>query len=341
MTIGEATERYLDEILPTSPSDEARRTQRLHMAEVERYFGADTLLTSITQATISEAANRRGKQPLTRWKRVTPFVRKRDRTPLTPEAVYELAPLAQMPTPGCVNRQLIEPLRRVLRRAKKQWGVMIDLDQFTWGGRDGVKRKEPDERNRELSLKEELRFWAALPKGYHDICELFIISGKRQSIWLGLEKDKVDLEAEAITFRLLKKRSVQIVTQRLTQREFAIVKKAYAESPADCPFIFTIESERNFEHGAIRAISAQMLRRAVTAACAKAGIEDFHPHDFRHTFGSRLARATNNIKLVQKAMDHSNIKSTLRYVSVQQEEIVEARGRVQTARAPLRLVAAE
>ncbi|CAA2137730.1 Tyrosine recombinase XerC [Hyphomicrobium sp. ghe19] len=77
------------------------------------------------------------------------------------------------------------------------------------------------------------------------------------------------------------------------------------------------------------------------AACAKAGIEDFHPHDFRHTFGSRLARATKNIKLVQKAIDHSNIKSTLRYVSVQQEEIVEARGRVQTARAPLRLVAAE
>ena len=210
-----------------------------------------------------------------------------------------------------------------------------------WCGRDGVKRKEPDERNRELSLKEELRFWAVLPKGYHDICELFIISGKRQSIWLGLEKDKVDIEARTITFRLLKKRSVQIVAQRLTQREHEIVHKAYSESPAECPFIFTIESERDFEHGAIRAISAQMLRRAVTAACKKAGIEDFRPDDFRHTFGSRLARTTKNIKLVQKAMDHSNIKSTLRYVSVQQEEIVEARGLIKTARPTLKLAAAE
>jgi len=85
-------------------------------------------------------------------------------------------------------------------------------------------------------------------------------SGKRQSIWLGLEKDKVDIEARTITFRLLKKRSVQIVTQSLTQREHEIVHTAYAESPAECPFIFTTESERNFEHGAIRGLFASQVQ---------------------------------------------------------------------------------
>lgn len=45
---------------------------------------------------------------------------------------------------------------------------------------------------------------------------------------------------------------------------------------------------------------------------AKAGVKDFRFHDYRHDFGTKLLRDCGNLKLVQKAMNHTDIKSTLR-----------------------------
>jgi integrase len=55
-----------------------------------------------------------------------------------------------------------------------------------------------------------------------------------------------------------------------------------------------------------------------------AGVVGFRFHDFRHDFGTRLLRETGNLKLVQKALNHSDIKSTLRYAHVLDSELVEA-----------------
>ena len=44
---------------------------------------------------------------------------------------------------------------------------------------------------------------------------------------------------------------------------------------------------------------------------AKAGVKDFRFHDFRHDFATKLLRDTGNLKLVQKALNHADIKSTL------------------------------
>ena len=49
---------------------------------------------------------------------------------------------------------------------------------------------------------------------------------------------------------------------------------------------------------------------------AKAGVKDFRFHDYRHDFGTKLLRETGNLKLVQKALNHRDIKSTLRYAHV-------------------------
>jgi len=42
----------------------------------------------------------------------------------------------------------------------------------------------------------------------------------------------------------------------------------------------------------------------------KAGVKDFRFHDYRHDFGTKLLRETGNLKLVQKALNHRDIKST-------------------------------
>lgn len=331
MTLEQACARYLAELVEDPSKPNARRQHELCLSELLRFLGPDTPLVSITQNDVSDAARRRAHTPIAKLKRIGSFVRKRDRlTGQAPE--YRWRETDKLPTPATVNRQLIEPLRRVLRRAKKQWGVPVDLEQFTWGGRDGVKRSEPAGRVRELSADEDRSFWQALNPAYADLCELYLISGKRQAVWLGLTKTDVNLASGTITTRLLKKRRPEVRTTKLTQREFEIVAKAYADSPKDCPVVFTAVSESPRDRGARIPITPRMLRTKVAAACATAGIMDFHPHDFRHTFGSRLMRDTGNLKLTQEAMEHASIASTLRYTHVQQEEVLEARARLSVSR---------
>jgi integrase len=57
---------------------------------------------------------------------------------------------------------------------------------------------------------------------------------------------------------------------------------------------------------------------------AAAGVKDFRFHDFRHTFATELLRDSGNLKLVQKALNHSDINSTLRYAHVLDEDVATA-----------------
>ena len=65
---------------------------------------------------------------------------------------------------------------------------------------------------------------------------------------------------------------------------------------------------------------------------AKAGVRNFRFHDFRHDFGTKLLRDTGNLKLVQRALNHADIKSTLKYAHVLDEEIAAAVERVAKCR---------
>jgi integrase len=64
----------------------------------------------------------------------------------------------------------------------------------------------------------------------------------------------------------------------------------------------------------------------------RAGVTGFRWHDLRHDFGTKLLRATGNLRLVQKAMNHSDMKTTLRYAHVLDSEVAEALESVQKSR---------
>jgi integrase len=48
-------------------------------------------------------------------------------------------------------------------------------------------------------------------------------------------------------------------------------------------------------------------------AIRKAGVSDFHWHDLRHTFASRLAMAGVGLRAIQDALGHKSIAMTVRY----------------------------
>ena len=54
----------------------------------------------------------------------------------------------------------------------------------------------------------------------------------------------------------------------------------------------------------------------------KSGInKDISPHTLRHTFATDLLRETKNIRLVQKALGHSDISTTMVYTHIVDEEL--------------------
>ena len=74
-----------------------------------------------------------------------------------------------------------------------------------------------------------------------------------------------------------------------------------------------------------RPVNDRWLRRMVKRVAEQAGIvKDIHPHSLRHTFATDLLRSTKNLRLVQKALGHSNIETTMIYAHIVDEELESA-----------------
>ena len=67
---------------------------------------------------------------------------------------------------------------------------------------------------------------------------------------------------------------------------------------------------RNHQGAPLRACA---LHDSFQNAVKRAKLEDFHFHDLRHTFASRLIMAGVDIRTVQELMGHKTIAMTLRY----------------------------
>ena len=64
----------------------------------------------------------------------------------------------------------------------------------------------------------------------------------------------------------------------------------------------------------------------------RAGVTGFRFHDYRHNLATKLLRETGNLKLVQRALNHRDIKTTMRYAHVLDDEVTAALERVSESR---------
>ena len=69
-------------------------------------------------------------------------------------------------------------------------------------------------------------------------------------------------------------------------------------------------------------IDDRYLRRMVKRYGEKAAIaKDVHPHMLRHTFATDLYSQTKNIRMVQKALGHSDLATTMIYTHIVDDEM--------------------
>ena len=180
-TLGEAVDRYLDEVLPTKPRNRDRVNRERHLRWWKEQLG-DTRLYELTPDTIARKRDafargdtRRGSQR----------------------------------TGGTVNRYLVS-LSHLLSVARKQWRWVDENAAF-----DVPKLEEPKGRVRFLDENERKRLLEACRKSanpnLYPIVVVALSTGMRRSEILGLRWPNVDLKGGRLVLHVTKNRDRRVV----------------------------------------------------------------------------------------------------------------------------------
>lgn len=279
LTLEDAATRYWNEAAQdfADPSGERGRIQNL-----KRLLGKHTMLDDLDDARLSQFVARRRME----------------------NARNKTTPVA----PATLNREL-ECLGRVLKRARRLWGVLTPPELSV----TVHKLKEPKERVRSLTGDEDAALFKAIDKvrpDFRDMVEFALITGKRLSEVICLEKRKVD--RRAMEARVIQKGGQEIVIS-LTAYSLAILDRNWMRHK-ERVFTYICQKNRVNRRKARRyPFTADGWRKPWKAILEEAGIMDFRFHDLRHTALTRILAATGNLRAVQDAADHRSIVSTARY----------------------------
>ena len=148
--------------------------------------------------------------------------------------------------------------------------------------------------------------------------KLFLASGLRLSEMINLRWKDVNLmtgQLKVVEGKGAKDRILWISDSII--EELRIWKEKQAKKLGLCENVFTTNSKNKLDD--------RNIRRMVAEYSKKAGIiKNVSPHTFRHTFASDLLSATKNIRLVQKALGHEDLSTTMIYTHIVDEEFKEA-----------------
>lgn len=188
------------------------------------------------------------------------------------------------------------------------------------------------ERVREMTPDEEKRYFKAMRPDLVDFFRFAMKRGIRRSGILGLRWSDLDLQRGLITYTLKRRQgeAPRRVSKRLTPDEVALL----ARQPRVGPYVFTYVCGKTQARGPKAKVARikgerypltpTVLRQAHAKACSAAGIEDFRIHDHRHTAATRLLRTSRNLRHAQLLLDHTNIKTTVKYAHATEDEVYDA-----------------
>ena len=187
-----------------------------------------------------------------------------------------------------------------------------------------VRQEHP----RELMGDEGERLEAAMRDDYAPLFAFAMATGMRQSECL-LRWSEVDWGA-----RQIRKtgKGGRLITVPITDtiREILWPLQGHHRD-----FVFTYiatRTHRTWAKGQHYPITLAGLRAHWHRLRKVAGVTDFRYHDIRHDVATKALRETGNLKLVSRMLNHRDLRSTLRYAHVLDEEVAEGFERLAQAR---------
>lgn len=216
-----------------------------------------------------------------------------------------------------VNRTVTQPLRHLMNRARTVWKAMVA--DVKWSE---LILKEPKERIREASSKEENAIRNTLSRGYDVAVEFAFSSGCRRMEILALRWEHIDMDGKMIT---VTGKGGKARTLPLTPRLHQIIEKCIGHHKT-CVFTYTA-SRTDKRKGLIRGqrypLTEAGLKTAFRRAVATAGVSNFRFHDTRHTMATRTLRKSN-IRVVQRMLGHEDVATTAKYAHAVMDDIAVA-----------------
>jgi len=223
--------------------------------------------------------------------------------------------------PATVNRSAIEPLRKVLNRARDTWGQKVN--KIDW------KRHmlaEPKERVREMSHSEEESLFEKLRPDYQAVVRFAMQSGCRLceivpgKEFPGLRWTDVDWSGRKITV-LGKGRILGTIPISPGIRELLFPLQGNHE---DSVFTYVAQKTRD---GRVKGEHYPMTREGLKTEWRRAKLDakllDYR-HDNRHTAATGILRATGNLKAVQKLLRHTDVSTTAKYAHALIDDVRDA-----------------
>jgi len=217
--------------------------------------------------------------------------------------------------PGTLVRSLIGPMTAVLNFAAKR----------KWCDRPELERPDFDDQRKRWATREEAERLVGAAQRLQPLIIFLLLSGARLSEALRLKWSDVDLTARWIVFRNTKRnkrgedqpgedRGVPIHPQLLAVLANLPGPRSGAVFKTHLGTAYAIPQRQG--GGQIKTGWAMTL--------ARAGIEDLHVHDLRHTFATYLRQTGCDEQLRDEIMGHASSKMGRRYAHVPRPELIAA-----------------
>jgi integrase/recombinase XerC len=153
----------------------------------------------------------------------------------------------------------------------------------------------------------ELLDLAVEPRG-RALVLVFLNSGLRVSEAVNLNAEDIDYESNSVIVRGKGQKDRVVFFNQETLAAFALL-------PESGPLFVNTKGGR---------LTARSVQRILAEYGAQIGRPDLHPHLLRHQFATTLLRGCKRVELVQKALGHANINTTLGYAQLVQDDLAEA-----------------
>ena len=207
-------------------------------------------------------------------------------------------------------------INRYLEVLSKMFNIAVDNDWLSKNPiKSGMKFPQKNYVIRSLSEDEENRLIAVLSTKEYEYLKGIVIVAlntafRRQNI-LDLTWDQIDLKNRVI--EITENKANKHILKPINDTLYAYFTSIPEEKRNGYVFI-------NYYTGR----KCKEIKRAWKTVKQKANITNFRFHDLKHTVGTRLAQNNVPIPVIKEVLDHSDIKTTMRYVHTADEQILSA-----------------
>jgi integrase len=216
--------------------------------------------------------------------------------------------------PSTINKHT-QFIQRIIGHAD---ALLVPVARFQWRAFHAI---EAEQTTTPLTIPEELSVLQCIDDYIRPLFQFSILTGIRLTNAYTLRWSQIDLEDKVIRFQGKSKRpGGKLIKLPLTGLVAGLLLQERGNHPE---FVFTFKARRNNKHGYVKG-ERYPLTKPIVSEYWKQLETGKRWHDVRHTFGTRMYGKTKDIHLVQRAMNHSDIQTTMRYVHTDNSDVAAA-----------------